>query len=153
MKYTATMRTLTHANPQWCPGCLSGMHSQNLRAEAKEIEAKLRRLNDLAVDGEIDRDEYLSRKGKLVNEKIATESRLKLIVHEGALYWLEPLRDFVNSLWERNMREAGDDLLKLRDFFAEGGSNLCLESRKVLWDWLKPHALLAERGLSSSWWS
>ncbi|HCR42015.1 TPA: hypothetical protein DIV45_01455 [Patescibacteria group bacterium] len=50
------------------------------------------------------------------------------------------------------MREAGDDLLKLRDFFAEGGSNLRLESRKVLWDWLKPHALLAERGLNSDWW-
>jgi site-specific DNA recombinase len=124
-----------------------------LRAEAKEIEAKLRRLNDLAVDGEIDRQEYLSRKGKLVNEKIAVESRMKLIAHEGALYWLEPLREFVNSLWERNMREAGDDLLKLRDFFAEGGSNLRLESRKVLWDWLKPHALLAERGLNSDWWS
>ena len=88
-----------------------------------------------------------------MNEKIAVESRMKLIAHEGALYWLEPLREFVNSLWERNMREAGDDLLKLRDFFAEGGSNLCLESRKVLWDWLKPHALLAERGLNSDWWA
>ena len=88
-----------------------------------------------------------------MNEKIATESRLKLIAHEGALYWLEPLRDFVNAVWERNLQTAVGDLLKLRDFFAEGGSNLCLESRKVLWDWLKPHALLAERGLNSDWWS
>ena len=126
--------------------------SVGLRTEAKEIEAKLRRLNDLAVDGEIDRDEYLSRKGKLVNEKIATESRLKLIAHEGALYWLEPLRDFVNAVWERNLQTAVGRSLKLRDFFAEGGSNLCLESRKVLWDWLKPHALLAERGICPGWW-
>ena len=124
-----------------------------LREEAKEIEAKLRRLNDLAGDGEIVRDEYTSHKGKLVNEKIAVETRLKLIAHEGAMYWLEPLRNFINAVRERNIPTAGGDLLKLRDFFAEGGSNLRIESRKVLWDWLKPHALLAERGLSSDWWT
>ena len=124
-----------------------------LKEESIEIEAKLRRLNDLAVDGEIDRDEYTSRKGKFVNEKIVVESRLKLIAHEGAMYWLEPLRNFINAVREWNIPTAGGDLTKLRDFFAEGGSNLRIESRKVLWDWLKPHALLAERGLSSDWWS
>jgi hypothetical protein len=28
-----------------------------------------------------------------------------------------------------------------------------LNSRNVLWDWLPPYALLAERGLRSNWWS
>jgi hypothetical protein len=49
------------------------MQSVGLKAEAKEIEAKLRRLDDLYVDGELDREDYASRTKKLVNKKIAVE--------------------------------------------------------------------------------
>ncbi|MCD6217772.1 hypothetical protein J7L05_07910 [bacterium] len=128
-------------------------HSLDLRKDSKEIEAKLRRLNDLVVDGEIDREEYASRKKKFVNEKIATEKKVEVIASEGVMYWLEPLKEFVNTVWERNLQTVGDDNLKLRDFFAEGGSNHRIESRKVLWDWNLPHSLLAERGVRSEWWA
>jgi hypothetical protein len=45
------------------------------------------------------------------------------------MYWLEPLKEVVNRLWERNLREALGDPLKLRDFVAEGGSNLKIKSQ------------------------
>ena len=105
------------------------------------------------MDGEIDREEYSSRKKKLVNEKLLVESQMKAIASDGAMYWLEPLKDFLNTVWERNLQTVGDDFLKLRDFFAEGGSNLRIESRKVLWDWNLPHSLLAERELCLEWWA
>jgi site-specific DNA recombinase len=126
--------------------------SYALRDESGTIAAKLRRLNDLAVEEEMDRADYRARKSKLVNEKIALEAREKAIAHAGEMYWLEPLKEFVNAVWERNLPDAGGDLSKLRELFAEGGSNLSLESRKVLWDWIPPYALLAERALRTNWW-
>ena len=125
--------------------------SLTLKKEAVEIGAKLRRLNGLYVDGEVDREEYTSRKKSLVNEEISLEKRIKAIASDGAMYWLEPLKEFVNRLWERYLREAVGDPLKLRDFVAEGGSNLKIKSQKVLWNWNSPYEILASRGVCSSW--
>jgi site-specific DNA recombinase len=130
-----------------------GLGSAELHLEAEEIAAKQRRLTDLHVDGEIDRAEYLARKRELVNLKIALEARKRAIARDGQMYWLEPLRKSVKSVWERNLASAGGDLLKLRDLVAEVGSNLTLNSRKVLWDWNSPYALLAERGTRTDWWA
>ncbi|MFA5010195.1 MAG: recombinase family protein [Patescibacteria group bacterium] len=122
-----------------------------LEIEIAGIAAKLRRLNDLHVDGEIDRAEYAARKRKLVNAKIALETQFGKIARQGVMYWLEPLRELINAVRESNLPAAGGDLLELRDFVAEVGSNLILNSRKVLWDWIPPYALLAERALCSDW--
>jgi hypothetical protein len=46
---------------------------------------------------------------------------------------------------------AGGDLSKLRALAAQVGSNWVLDSRKVLWDWTAPYALLAERDSYSGW--
>jgi len=123
-----------------------------LREESVEIEAKLRRLNSLVVDGEIDREEYSSRKAKLVNEKIVTEARMKALAHDGVMFWLEPLRELINTVSERNLKTVGGDFGKLRDLIAEGGSNLLIKSLKVLWNWNSPYEILASRGSCSDWW-
>jgi len=123
-----------------------------LREESVEIEAKLRRLNGLVVDGEIDREEYSSRKAKLVNEKIVVEAKMKALAHDGVMFWLEPLRELINTVSERNLKTVGGDFLKLRDLIAEGGSNLLINSQKVLWNWNSPYEILASRGGRSDWW-
>jgi site-specific DNA recombinase len=125
--------------------------SVKLESGVEEIEAKLRRLDDLHVDGEVDRADYTARKRKLVNAKLALEARLEKITRKGVKYWLEPLRELLNAVREPNLPTAGGDLVELRDFVAELGSNLSLNSRKVLWDWNLPYALLAERALCSEW--
>jgi site-specific DNA recombinase len=117
----------------------------------RKIEAKLRKLTDLMLEGDLDRADYRSRKAALIGEKAAKYEARKLIASKGAKYWLEPLRELVNAVWERNLPTAGGDLLKLRDFVAEVGSNWVLDSRKVLWDWVPPYALLAERASSLNW--
>jgi hypothetical protein len=122
-----------------------------LDADLKKIEAKLRRLTDLVLEGDLDRAEYRSRKAALIEEKAAKFEARKLIARQGAKYWLEPLRELISAVWERNLPTAGGDLLKLRDFVAKVGSNLRLNSRKVLWNWNSPYALLAERASSLNW--
>nr|MDQ3023857.1 hypothetical protein [bacterium] len=124
-----------------------------LDLELGEIAAKLRRLNDLNIDGELDRTEYAERKRGLVNEKIAKEALKLKIARQGALYWLEPLREVLNAVRESNLPTAGGDPSELRNFVAKVGSNLRIESRKVLWDWVPTYALLAERGQYQEWWA
>ncbi len=128
-----------------------GAQIGELKIELEKIAARLRRLTDLHLDGEIERSEYSSRRRVLINEKIASETRLKLVSQEGALAWLEPLRKLLNAVRERSIPTAGGDLMELRNFVAEVGSNLTLNSRKVLWDWNSPYALLAERGSYGNW--
>jgi hypothetical protein len=125
--------------------------SLGFKRQLKEIGAKLRRLNGLHVDGEIDREEYSSRKKSLINEEVSLGKRIKAIAGNGAMYWLEPIKEFVNSVWERNLREAVGDPLKLRDFVAEGGSNHIIESQNVLWNWNSPYEILASRGVYPNW--
>lgn len=63
----------------------------------------------------------------------------------------EPLRRPLKLVWDLKNAPAGVDLLKLRDKVAEVGSNWSLNSRKVLWDWIPPYALLSQRASYSSW--
>ncbi len=119
--------------------------------ELKKIEAKLRRLTDLVIEGDLDRAEYRRRKEVLIGEKAAKFEARKLIARKGAKYWLEPLRELVNAVWERNLPTAGGDLSELRRLVAKVGSNLCLNSRNLLWDWGNPYALLAERSGCMNW--
>ena len=122
-----------------------------LEFEIEKIEAKLRRLTDLHIDGELDMSDYKKRKSELIKQKIASQTRLKLVSREGVRVWLEPLRELINAVRERNLPTAGSDLLELRNFVAKVGSNLRVNSRNALWDWILPYALLAERGESSGW--
>jgi DNA invertase Pin-like site-specific DNA recombinase len=117
------------------------------------VAAKLRRLNGLFVDEEIDRAEYAARKKPLLNEKIALEARRESLALTGLGYWLAPLRQQINAVWERNLPTAGVDLNELRDFVAEVGSHHRVNSRKVLWDWIPTYAPLARRASYEGWWS
>jgi site-specific DNA recombinase len=125
--------------------------SAKLESGLEEIAAKLRRLDDLHVDGEVDRADYTARKRKLVNAKLALEARLEKIARQGVKHWLEPLRELINAVREPNLPTAGSDLVELRDLVAEVGSNFQLESRNLVLDWNPPYALLAERGGCIEW--
>jgi hypothetical protein len=64
---------------------------------------------------------------------------------------IEPMREPLKLVLDLKNALAGGDLRELRDFVAKVGSNLKLNSRKVLWDWNSPYALLAERGACKGW--
>ena len=120
-------------------------------AEYRKIQARLSRLAELYVDGELDRAEYTVRKRELVELKTEVFAKKKQIAEGGVGTWLEPLRDLINSVRERSLPTGGDDLFELSNFVARVGSNLYLDSRKVLWDWSKPYSLLAERHSCTGW--
>ncbi len=137
---------------------LSVSHTSRQSGQSKEldlafgtIQTKLARLADLYVEGELDRADYHARKEKLLNEKIALmELRKKIATDTGGMK-LERMKKPLSLLLDWRKRKAGVDLSELRNFVAEVGSNLRLNSRKVLWDWNSPFALLAQGGSYTCW--
>ena len=132
---------------------VSGTSAESRRVDLAfaSIQSKLARLADLYVEGELDRADYLARKDRLLNEKIALMERRKLIAQDTGGMKLERMKKPLSVLLDWRKRKAGVDLIELRNFVAEVGSNLRLNSRKVLWDWNSPFALLAQGGSYTSW--
>jgi hypothetical protein len=64
---------------------------------------------------------------------------------------IEPMREPLKLVLDLKYALAGGDLRELGDFVAKVGSNLKLNSRKVLWDWIPPYALLSQRGSYARW--
>ncbi|MCC7479354.1 recombinase family protein [bacterium] len=124
-----------------------------IELEMEKISAKLSRLNDLLVDGEMNRADYAARKKPLVEQRVALEARKAEIAHKGADWWLEPLRKQVNAVWLRNLQTAEGDPMKLRELLSQACSNQSVESRKVLSDWNSHYAPLARRGEFKDWWA
>jgi site-specific DNA recombinase len=119
--------------------------------EYSTIQTRLSRLADLYVGGEIDRADYNARKAVLIDRKVMNVERRKQVAGDGGSRMFEPLRRPLKLVWDLKNAPAGVDLLKLRDKVAEVGSNWSLNSRKVLWDWIPPYALLSQRASYSSW--
>ena len=120
-------------------------------SESQKIQAKLARLADLYIERDISRAEYLARKESLLSEKIALLERRKKVVDTTGRMRLEQMRSALKPLQDWNSGVAGDDHEKLRDLVSEVGSNLKLNSRKLLWDWISPYGILASRGSFSTW--
>ena len=99
----------------------------------------------------MDRADYLARKEKFVAEKIALLERRKKVVNTTEKMRLEQMWKPIKVLQNWLSGEAGGDHKKLRDFVSEVGSNIRVNSRELLWDWIPPYCILASRGVYSDW--
>jgi site-specific DNA recombinase len=129
---------------------ISGRISE-LDAEFGTIQSRLSRLADLYTDGEIDRADYNARKSLLIDRKVALVERKREFATDGGSRMFELMRQPLKLVQDWKNAPAGGDLSKLRALAAQVGSNWVLDSRKVLWDWVSPYALLAERASYTNW--
>ena len=67
-----------------------------LREQADTIQAKLKRLFDLYLDGDIERDDYKDRQADLMSEKKSLEGKIEQVLTK-ADYWVEPLRNWIET--------------------------------------------------------
>ncbi|HEX9746413.1 MAG TPA: hypothetical protein VGB30_13390, partial [bacterium] len=140
------LNSMTWANESRERGQLSEIDS-----ELTLIQAKISRLADLYIEGEMDRADYYARKESLLSEKIALLERRKKVVNTTEKMRFELMREPLTVLQDWISGGAGGDLKKLREFISKVGLNLKLNSRELLWDWISPYCILASRGVYSSW--
>jgi len=70
------------------------LFAQNLKSEIFAIDEKLEKLLDAHLDSVISKEEYASKKQKLLNRKVEISEKLADFEHKGN-YWLEPMRLFI----------------------------------------------------------
>jgi len=111
-----------------------GIVAQNLKAKLKKTQEKLDKLVSLYLDGDIERELYLTRKDVLLREKAKLEEGLGDFGQQGKNR-LEPLRSFVLSLKEARKLHENQNQSDWRDFFRKIGSNPVLKDKTLSINW------------------
>jgi hypothetical protein len=73
----------------------------------------------------ITRDEYLSRKEKLLHEKAGATERIAEVERKGN-HWLEPLEGFIRSANHASLVLSDQNFESQKDFLKKIGSNFLL---------------------------
>ena len=97
--------------------------------KVKVVEDKLDKLLDSHLEGLVEKNIYLNKKEKLINEKVGLEENLKAVRQNGN-NWLEPMRDFIFLLIKAKKIAGSGDSLELKAFLKNIGSNFILQGKK-----------------------
>ena len=107
---------------------------QNLKFKLSETQEKLDRLVSLYLDGDIERDLYLTKKDALLRQKAKLEESLGDFGQQGKNR-LEPLRSFVLSLKEAEKVAQTKNYAEWRNFFRSLGSNPEIKDKTLSINW------------------
>ncbi len=107
---------------------------QNLKTKLSQTKTKLDKLVSLYLDGDIERDLYLTKKDILLRQKTKFEESLGDFGQRGKNR-LEPLRSFVLSLKEAEKLAKTEEYTQWREFFRSIGSNPELRNKTMSINW------------------
>ena len=124
--------------------------AQELRTKVQDFSRNLDRLTDLYVAQDIDREDYLSRRRKLLSEKRSVEEQIARL-ERNASVWLEPMREWIKDASLLTLVATNDDLnakkTSLQKIF---GSNILLKNRRIEFTPTPPYASLREARVNFS---
>jgi hypothetical protein len=66
----------------------------SLRERLDEVGARIKRLFDVYLDGDVEQDDYRARRAELMSEKKSLECRIERVL-TNAGFWIEPLRRWI----------------------------------------------------------
>ena len=69
---------------------------ENFRSRLDDVNAKLKRLFDVYLDGDIEQDRYRDKRAELMSEKKSFESKIEQVL-VSADFWIEPMRNWVKT--------------------------------------------------------
>ena len=119
------------------------LFAQNLKSEIFAIDEKLEKLLDAHLDSVISKEEYASKKQKLLNRKVEISEKLADFEHKGN-YWLEPMRLFILDSKQAEIIASKENLPVKRDFLKKIGSNPLLRNRAPSILWQNPWKILTD---------
>lgn len=125
---------------------------QHLRSEKKELKKKLEDLLDMRLDGTITNDEYLTKKNKLVSEKVDLDQKIAK-AERNHCAWLEPCRQLILRSTQAKSLLTTEDLWEIPTFLKQAGLNWALKEDAVQWAAKKGWRKVRQRGECSTWWS
>ena len=103
-----------------------------LRGELDSISAKLKRLFDVYLDGDIDREDYKDRQAELMSEKKSLEGKIERIL-ANAGHWIEPMQQWLEvAVSICTIDEKSEHSEIARAFRQIEGLNLKMKNKKVV---------------------
>ena len=103
-----------------------------LRGELDAISAKLKRLFDVYLDGDIDREDYKDRQAELMSEKKSLEGKIERVL-ANAGHWIEPMQQWLETAVSIcTIDEKSEHSEIARAFRQIEGLNLKMKNKKVV---------------------
>ena len=120
------------------------------KVELEVIEKKLENLLDAKLERVITTQEYLTKKDKLVNQKVLIEEKFTQLRGEG-LVWLEPMREFILASKQAKKVATSRDPSEIRQFVKNIGSNFLLKGKTLRFEAHLGWGLAAQKTRYSDW--
>ena len=105
---------------------------RGLRDELDTMNAKLKRLFDVYLEGDIDRDSYKERQAEIMSEKKSLEAKKEQILTH-ADHWIEPLRNWIETAVSICSIDEKSEHSEIAGAFRHiEGLNLKMKNKKVV---------------------
>jgi methyl-accepting chemotaxis protein len=117
--------------------------AQNLETKITDADNKLNRLVDEYLEGNIEKQIYLTKKDELIKTKTDLNKKRSDFGRKGN-NWIEPLRDWIKEANRAGNAALSNDFIAIKSFVKRNGTNRRLWGRKVGWDWNSDFKFLAE---------
>ena len=124
---------------------------QEKRKEMDELTLKIKKLTNVYLDQDIDREEYLERKNYFVSQKKTLEEQILSLEHNQNS-WLGPFREWILGAAQVSTIASGQDLNAKKVLALDVyGSNLILENRLARGEVLEKWAALCAAPTIRDW--
>ena len=108
----------------------SGSELGRIKDIERETEQKLDELVSLYLDGDIPKENYLSKKNELLKQKVSLAQKMDS-ARTPRKNWVEPLREWILDMKKATQLESTEDFFEIRDYFKKIGTNPQLRDKSV----------------------
>jgi DNA invertase Pin-like site-specific DNA recombinase len=110
----------------------SGSYVGRIKDNERETQKKLDDLITLYLDGDIPKENYLTKKNDLLRQKVSLAHKMDSARVERN-NWVEPLREWILDIRKATQLMSSEDFFEIRDYFKKIGSNhkLCDKSVSI----------------------
>ncbi len=108
----------------------SGSLLGRIKDNERETQKKLDDLVTLYLDGDIPKENYLTKKNELLKEKVSLARKIDFARAERN-NWVEPLRGWILDIKKATQLVSCDNFFEIRDYFKKTGTNQQLRDKSV----------------------
>ncbi len=101
-----------------------------MKEDLKTLEVKLSALVDLHLNGDIEREIYLTKKDTLMRQKLSLQAKSSSARAERK-NWVEPLRKWILDSKHAGFLASRENLHEMRDFLRSFGTNPALNNKTI----------------------
>ncbi len=123
---------------------------QNLEERIKATEAKLDKLVNEFLDGNIEKEVYLAKKDEFIKQKLALNQKKADFGQKGN-NWIEPLKQWVRDAHHAEKLAASNDYDEIKSFVGKIGTNRRLTNKNASLAFGDSWRTLAEKSENSTW--